>query len=78
MPDGETIELGNGVHTGPGNRNLKSYTDITLRSVGGYEQCILVVEGSAASPARGFAVNDEPTAPVEGITAETGQVVSCL
>jgi parallel beta-helix repeat protein len=52
---GDTILVANGTFTGPGNRNIDfSGKAITVRSVGGPENCIIDVEGSYSNPGRGF------------------------
>lgn len=70
----DTILLADGIYTGPGNRGIAINKPLTIRGVGGPEQCIIDCE----KVARGFAVNlDDPNAMMifEGITLTNGSEV---
>jgi hypothetical protein len=83
---GDIIELGNGVFTGDGNRDVGYLGKaITIRSQGGPEDCTIDCEGSAAEPHRGFSFVwlEGPESVLEGVTithgyAEHGSAVDCF
>jgi predicted outer membrane repeat protein len=73
--DGDTIELGNGVFTGPGNRDV-SYLGkaITIRSQGGPESCTIDCGGpSTYHHAFEFISGEGPEAVLEGVTIANGK-----
>lgn len=73
--DGDVIELGNGVFTGTGNRDV-SYRGkvITIRSQGGAEACTIDCGGGPGSYHRAFAFvsGEGPGALLEGVTIRNG------
>jgi len=77
--DGDIIELGDGVFTGSGNRDIDYLGKaITVRSQSGNpEACIIDCEGSQADPHRGFVFNsgEGPESVLEGLTITGGYVV---
>lgn len=67
--EGDTIELFNGVFTGPGNRNLEFTSQVLLKSRFGYSTCIIDCE----SQGRGFNLTEETGGTIEGVTVRGGQ-----
>ena len=66
--DGDTIELFNGVYSGPGNRNLDFASDVVLKSRSGYTQCVIDCEGLG----RAFNLTEETGGWIRGITVRGG------
>ena len=69
---GDTIEVSNGTYTGSNNTNLNfGGKDMTLRSTGGAENCIIDCQQAA----RGFLFDDDETlaAVVDGFTIRNGR-----
>lgn len=66
---GDEILLGDGVFTGPGNRDLTIDEDITLRSLSGDpRQCVIDCEGTDIDPHRAMTLHVSPAARIAGIT----------
>jgi hypothetical protein len=74
--EGDTIELGDGIFQGDGNRDLDfGGKSLTLRSQSGNPQaCVIDCQGSEADPHRGFDFrsHQEPEAIIQGITITNG------
>ncbi len=73
--DGDVIQLGDGVFTGPGNRDLDTNeTNFSLVSVSGNPAlCVIDCQGSAADPHYGIAyVTNAASALLRGITIKNG------
>ena len=69
---GDVIELADGVYTGSGNRDLEVTSQVTIQSAGGYEDCVIDCEGSAASPRRAFIFTEETGGAIVGVTVRGG------
>jgi predicted outer membrane repeat protein len=67
--EGDTLWLADGVHTGPGNYEIRfDGKRLTVKSVKGPSQCIVDCD----SLGRGFILNNEPNVLIEGITIKKG------
>lgn len=78
--DGDIIELGNGVFSGDGNRDLDcGGKAVTIRSQSGSaEECIIECDGSSTTPHRGFVFHsgEGPETVLDGMTIQGGS--ECL
>jgi hypothetical protein len=73
--NGDIIELGNGIFSGDGNRDVSYRGEaITIRSRGGPEVCTIDCQGSAAEPHRAFAfmTGEGPETVLEGVGVTGG------
>lgn len=71
---GDTVLVGNGTYTGPGNVDLDfGGKNITVQSVNGAVKTIIDCQGSSSMPHRGFYFhNGETSAAVRGFTVKNG------
>lgn len=74
--NGDVIELGSGVFTGPGNHDVTFLAKaITIRSqTGNPLACVIDAQGSASHEARGFVFDqfETPLSRLEGVTVMNG------
>jgi hypothetical protein len=74
--NGDVIELGSGVFTGDGNRDVDYLGKaITIRSQGGPGACVIDCQGSAGEPHRGFYffLLEGPDSVLGGVTITHGR-----
>lgn len=73
--DGGVVEIGDGVWTGPGNRDITfGGKAVTVRGVNGPDHCIIDCQGSAAEPHGGFEIGvEDREVVIEGLSITNGE-----